>query len=163
MKRLGDLMGIVLIMTLVSLFIISAILTLLLGAQIYNSSVQGLQNNFFSITPTLYIAEKFRQYEYGSLTEISSVNGNTALVFHQKYDDLDYEVWIYEFENTLCELTIKSGSKINPHSGQPIMEVNEFTVNRLNHDLFQIIISGKSGQSSELLLNVRSEAGYEQN
>lgn len=158
MKRLGDLMGIVLTMTLVSLFIISAILILLLGAQIYNSSVLGLENNFFSITPTLYIAEKFRQYEAGALTELGSINGTAALVFHQEYDGEDYETWIYTLENNLCELTVKSGSKINARAGQPIMEINEFTVNRLDNNLFEIIISGKGGQNSKLLLNARSEA-----
>jgi len=119
---------IVFVIALFSVFVLSAMFLISIGANIYSKTMVNMDNNFNSRTAAAYIIEKVRQSDSDGAVRIESFGNNNAIAIHQNINETEYTTYIYEYENSIKELTKKDSIELSPEAGQNILEVKSFSV-----------------------------------
>jgi hypothetical protein len=136
-------------------FALTAIFVAVLGAQVYRSSAEKMQANFDTRTSLVYISEKVRQ-STGTNFEVRDVEGQSALVITEEYDDgQTYETWIYTYNGKLCETTISADGEMQPGTGQSIMDMKAMDFD-VDGDLVKITSVNDAGDEESITLSRRS-------
>ena len=76
------------IITLFGAFIVSALFIVVLGAHVYESTVNDMESNFTSRTAIAYVTEKIRQHDSSDAISIISVDSAPVLSLYQEYDNI---------------------------------------------------------------------------
>jgi hypothetical protein len=155
MGKKKHIVNVIFTLLLLGVFALSAIFVAVLGAQVYQSSAEKMQANFDTRTSLVYISEKVRQ-STGTNFEVRDLNGQSALVIVEKYDDgRTYETWMYAYDGKLCETTIRAGSAIEPGVGQKIMDMKSMDF-EADGDLVKVTSVNDAGDEESLTLSRRS-------
>lgn len=144
-------------LTLFFVFAASALIVLLLAANLYGSTVDRLQVNDQGRTALSYISEKVRQSDTGGSMEVSEVDGVSCFALSAEYNNTGYTTYIYEYGGMLKELFIRSGAQVSLKDGMDIMEIRSFSVHKKGENLYQFTAIDSQGNESSLLVSERSE------
>lgn len=144
-------------LALFCVFTASALLVVIIGANVYRSTVTRMQENYSVRTALSYVTEKIRQYDTEDSVDTAELSdGTDALLLKESYDGKSFCTYIYEDEGKLMELYIDAAQEPEKSDGRKIMDVDSFTVEKINPTLFYFTVIGDDGASEESYVSVHS-------
>lgn len=138
-------------------FASSAILVILLAADIYRNTTAMTESNYESRTVLSYMTEKIRQGDENGGVSIGSFDGHDSVIIRQNYGQQNYQTYIYEDEGVLRELFLLEGVEAVASDGRKIMEVHDLELEQLEKGMFRISCTAKEGEKLETVVTVVSE------
>ncbi len=148
------------ILFVLSLFVVfaaTAIALVLIGIQVFRTTVNGMSDNTQARVTTSYLTEKMHQGDLaGSVSIVSIGDGVQALCLEETHEEQAYETYIYVYDGNLKELLITKGSTLLPESGQDIAKVSSLTMEQVSSHLFSFVITNVDGSTDSLYLTTRS-------
>lgn len=146
-------------LALFCVFTASALLVVVIGANVYRSTVARMQDNYSARTALSYVTEKVRQHDTaGSVGMYSFDDGTPAIELKETYDTGTFNTYIYESGGELNELYIASSVRPEKSAGRKIMDVSEFTVDKISDSLLYVTVQEKDGSKEETYISVHSDA-----
>lgn len=118
-------------------FAASALIVILMSADIYGNITAQSASAFQSRTALSYLSEKIHQSDSNGNVSCGTLDGRNALVIRQQYDTGVYCTYIYEDNGILRELFVQEGTSVSASSGKEITSVNSFQIKELAYGLFQ--------------------------
>lgn len=163
-------------------FAISAILVILLGAKVYESTIKGSEKNYTAGTAVAYITEKIHRADSKDAVSVGSFDGIPALIIsgtnseEGKADSDTSETnssadnnaemagnkrdtettYIYACNGSLCELTALPDSGASAGDGTPILPVSAFSVSSDNGHIITFSCTDEDGNTASGKAAVRS-------
>lgn len=145
----------VFIMLLFLIIVILSVMIISLGKNIYNNINDDRKDNYELRVALSYVANKIRQADREDTVYLKEINGETAVVIKETYDAMNYETWIYNYDNGLYEILIDEGSSFNLSDGMKILEVDSFEISKIKENLYKFSVKNKVS-SAELVLSLYS-------
>lgn len=145
------------ILGLLVVFVGSALIWVLIGADVYHKITQDMESNFERRTPLSYIAAQVRGADEKGQVSIEFKEGRAVLVLSQKLAGIDYETWIYEYEGNLYEAYIESTTPITLADGMSLVAVQGLKMEKLQKNLLRFEAADHLGKTLELVISLRSE------
>ena len=145
------------ILTLFGAFIVSALLIVVLGARVYQNTVNQAEKGFSTRTSLAYVTEKIRQHDEDGSVSITEIEGHQVLCLSQKYGDTSYDTYLYYDNGYLKELTVDDFYTPSLTEGQDIIAVTDFEMQRVNDALYSFRITDADGASVSFYVSVYSE------
>ena len=138
----------------------TAIVVLLLSANIYKGVVSDSEKNFESGTALSYITQKIRQNDdcENSNISLSEFDGINALAISQNYNEQTYITYIYETNGELKESFLQEGIHASASAGTTIMEIGHLEIEEVTDSLLKLSCTSKSGDFTSTLINIHSNA-----
>lgn len=118
-------------------FAASALIVILMSADIYGNITSKSASSFQSRTALSYLSEKIHQSDTHGNVTCGTLDGRDALIIRQQYDTDIYCTYIYEDNGILRELLIQEGASVSATAGKEITSVNSFQIKELAPGLFQ--------------------------
>ena len=144
------------VLTLFGVFICTALIVALMGANVYRNIVGNMNRNFNAQTSITYISTKVHQHDAQDTIFVDKLGDSPALVFEQPLEGEVYQTWIYRFEGALWEAFVRKGGELEPGYGTPIMEIAGFDVQKTRDNLYLVSTTDETGQSVQLHIGTRS-------
>lgn len=139
-------------------FMVSVLLVLLTGADVYQRMAQRGQDSYDQRTAAQYIATRVRQADQAGMVSVRDFAGQDALVLTQEYDGFPYETLVYCYGGYLRELFAGAGSEQDPEYGEPILAAE--TLQIMDKDsCLQVELQLPEGKEETLILHLRSGEG----
>lgn len=126
---------------LFSIFAICAILLIAFGANIYKKTVSNLEEHFNVTTSLAYIEEKFRQSDDSDAFSVIEFGDGNALLIQNTVNDVDYNTYIYKYDDHLKELRTKADNDLNPEAGQNLLYIKSYNVKSDGNGSFTFTIT----------------------
>ena len=150
-------------LALFCVFTASALLVVVIGANVYKSTVARMQDNYSARTALSYVTEKVRQHDTAGAVGIYTFEDGTAAVeLKEVYDTGSFSTFIYEDNGELMELYIDSSKTPEKSAGRQIMEVGSFTADRISPSLLYITVQEKNGEKNETYISLHSDTAGEE-
>lgn len=138
------------------LFTVTALMVLLMAARIYQTSVEQSSRNDTARTCLSYISEKVHQNDISGSVSIGTFDGCDALILKQSYHEDTYYTYIYPYNNALNELFIKEGANAAAQNGKKIVEIDSFSMERVNDHLIKFHCLDSTGHSASLIVGLET-------
>jgi len=136
----------------------SALMVVLIGANIYKETVWRMDQNFSTSTSLMYVSTKIRQNDASGDVFLSKVDSLPALVLENTYNGIVYQTWIYHDNGALYEIPlVQKGTAVRRGDGHSVVEVGRFYISEEAGGLFRFTSQNKDGNSVSLLISLRSE------
>ncbi|MCI8400559.1 MAG: DUF4860 domain-containing protein [Lachnospiraceae bacterium] len=129
------------VLSLFGFFTITALAVVLIGLQVYRSTVTQMQDNYTAATALSYIAEKVRSCDESGSLQIAELEGQPALAIRQTVAEIPCVTYIYEQDGRLMELFVTEETPASLHMGEALTEVENFTVSSLEDGLFMVSLT----------------------
>ncbi len=155
-KQNKHIVDIMFVIALFSIFVLSAIFLISIGAGIYSKTMSTMTSNFNSRTAVAYIMEKARQSDVHDSVSVGDFDGNEALVITSTVHDKDYITYIYEYEGVIKELMVRTDITLSPSAGQDIIAVDSFHITPVNDSLVRCSVVMEEKESYEFYIDIRS-------
>ena len=141
-------------------FSATAVVVLLLSANIYKGIVSSSEAQFETTTALSYVTEKIRQNDTNGADSIylSEFNGRHALTIRQKFQNSAYITYIYEIDGELKETFVQEGIAASAKSGTTVMKVTDFKMEQISDNLLQFSCKDNSGYSSSVVVSIHSHS-----
>lgn len=136
---------------------ISALFTILFGAQIYKNIGHRMEENFNGVTALSYVANQVRQADRAGMIDVVNQEQTPVLRLQQRYDGQTYETLIYYQDGTIKELFTSVDSGLGLDDGIEIMESDGLEFTLISDHLLRVVSKGEHGGT--LLLALRSGGG----
>ncbi|MBQ7919306.1 MAG: DUF4860 domain-containing protein [Lachnospiraceae bacterium] len=159
-KEKPHIVDVLFVLALFGVFTLSALVLVILGANIYKQTVSHMTNNYDSRMACSYFAEKIRQNDLASSVELGELYDTEALVFSQEINGETYATYLYYHEGYLKELFIKKGSNIGDDplaAGNPIMELEYLDMELISDNLLKIYFTLAPGQEQHVYLSTHCD------
>ncbi|MCI9598086.1 MAG: DUF4860 domain-containing protein [Firmicutes bacterium] len=137
-------------------FAASALIVIILAANVYGNTTDTLRINDESRTALSYVSEKIRQSDAQGSMEIVDVEQTRCLVMSSEYNGVSYSTYIYEYGGKLKELFIRNDAPISLESGMDITEISSLSINKRPGNLYQFVVVDSQGRERDLTLAERS-------
>ena len=147
------------VLALFVVFTLSALVLVILGANVYRQTVSYMDENYNARTAYSYLTEKVRQNDLYDSVFIGELEGATALVLTQEINDATYATYLYLHEGSLRELFIRQGSDIGPDplsAGQEILPLKDWEPEMAGDHLLHIVLTLEDSSRKELYISLRS-------
>ena len=140
-------------------FSATALVVLLLSANIYQGIVTDSKSQFQQETSLSYITTKIRQNDEGGIHNIyiDQFDGYDALAIEHSYDDIPFITYIYKTDGELKEIFLQKGVSASAKSGTTIMEVENLTMQEITDGVFKFSTTTADGCSNSVIISVSSE------
>jgi len=160
-KSLADgshMIDILFTLALFCVFAASSLMVVLIGANVYQSTVESQEQNFVTCTSVSYVTSKIRQHDASGAVYMDTLDGVDALVLEQYELGRTFQTWIYHHDGALRELMTESGNagSVHPDAGQSIVEVEEFSISAVNANLLRLSARNDAGKSVEIMVSLRT-------
>ncbi len=142
-------------------FAATAFLVVTLGANVYQSTVSTMEENFSGRTALSYVAEKIRQNDSADSVSLTQIGDTPALRLLQTLDDEEYATYIYYTEGCLRELFTRMSLEPSLEAGQTILELDSFSVRQVQENLYQFTVTDEKGRPVSLYISPRCGAAAE--
>lgn len=143
------------VMLLFLILIFLSIMIIMLGRNIYSQISSDQTSNYEKRVSLSYVANKIRQNDKKDCIKIEKFDGKNAIVINETYDGVKYETWIYFYNNAIYEMFIDAGIEFNLDDGMKILDVEAFTIEILEENLYKFTAESNA-ESTELILNLNS-------
>ena len=138
------------VLALLCVFAFSAMILIVLGANIYKVTVNHMNDNFDSRTSYAYIAQKIQQHDSDGSISAGTFDGRQSIILKDDINNASYSTYLYESDGYLCELLARTGQKMNADAGTKIIPVRDFQIKTENPNLYHIIIRTDAGRDIDL-------------
>lgn len=147
------------VLALFVVFTLSALVLVILGANVYRQTVSYMDENYDARTAYSYLTEKVRQNDLYDSISIGELEGTTALVLTQEINDTTYATYLYLHEGNLRELFMRQGSDIGADplsAGQEILPLRDWNPEMAGDCLLHISLTLEDNTQKELYIALRS-------
>lgn len=151
----GHLVDFLFTLALFCVFALSALAVVIIGADVYKSTVAEMGRSYDSRTSVTYIAEKIRQNDRKDAVSVRPFGDGDALVLRQTVNEAVYETYIYADGGKLKELLIPQGLELQPADGQSIMDIQDFQVELTAGSLVTLRVTSADGTLSRMAVAPR--------
>lgn len=141
------------VLTLFFVFALSALTLVVLGANVYRSTVNHMDENFTDRTSYAYVTQKLRQNDEAGVVSVSEFGGQNACVITQEINNTVYNTYIYEYDGYLCELLSRADMEMEPGAGTRIFEVEEFKIEQIKDQLYKVNLAFVDGKTMQLYIS----------
>ena len=107
----------VFVLIIFSVFALSVLMVLMLGARIYKNMTDITNENQEERTLLSYIWTKVKNGDKSGSISVGEFYGLTALCFDENFDGVPYRTSIYQYDGWLYELFCETGMLTDPESG----------------------------------------------
>lgn len=149
-KSNGHIIDILFTLGLLCVFTASALMIVLIGSNVYKSTVASMASNYDMRTSLTYISQKIRQNDIENGIHISNIGNTTALVLEQNFNKKDYQTWIYYDNGSIKELFTRKGNKISLDKGREIMQANNFNIEYSENGIYTFTSTDKDGKTASI-------------
>lgn len=146
------------VLALFCLFAIYAILLIIVGARVYQKTVNRMEDNFNVRTPFSYISEKIRQADQSGALEAGTIGDYDALIIHEELQGKEYCTYIYAQDGSLKELFTAKDNSLAPSAGQAIVPINDFKITSLSDTLYLISFTDTDGKQLNMTIGSKCSA-----
>ena len=143
-------------LSLFGVFAISTLLVVVIGANVYRSTVSTQEANAVKRTSLAYVTEKIRQNDESGSISIGEIEGVPALILKSAYGDQHYCTYIYVYQGNLRELFVKSTTAPTLIAGQIITEVTDFSIEQVSDTLYLVSSSDQNQEAMSMYIHTRS-------
>lgn len=147
------------VLTLFLLFAVSALMLVMVGARVYQNTVNDMASNFDERTAFAYVTERIRQNNDANTVSVGTLEDVNSLILSQKVDGETYETYLYLHDGYLKELFIKKGSYLGENmlnAGQKILELKAFQVESIQDSLYRIFFESAHSDPMTLYVHVQN-------
>lgn len=144
------------ILGLFFVFTLTALVVVLIGVNVYESTVNNMNENYTSRTALSYVGEKIRQNDSSGNITVGEVQGSEALMIEKNVNGVPYIIYIYAHDGKLKELFIKKDQPFLPGDGESIMDVAYFKIAKLSNNLIKIETNDGNGKTLDTFINLHS-------
>jgi hypothetical protein len=122
-------------------FAASALVVLLLSANIYEKVTEASDDHFTSRTACAYILEKVRQNDAGGNIQVENIEGADCLALTRATDTTPVTTYIYTKDGKLKELHIRQGTDFTLADGTDIAPVESLEIIPLGDQLYRLQVT----------------------
>jgi len=158
-KEKKHIVDILFVIALFGIFVISAIALISIGAGIYSKNMNNMTKNFNSRTAVAYVIEKVRQADSKDSLRLCHFEDIPAISISNTINSKEYITYIYQYENELKELTVRSDVPLSPQSGQMIIEIEDFQISSVNNNLVDCKMTMPDGESYDFQICMHTGGG----
>lgn len=160
-KNQGQAMQILFSIILLLSLMISGLLTIVFGADVYEKINERATENFNSSTALSYVSSKVRQQDTTGAISVEEQGDISVLKITEKYDDTAYYTKIYVKDGKLKELFASEDSAVALEDGLDIMALEGMQFKMEKEDLLSVKLTGENAKKNErvdeVFLHLRSE------
>lgn len=154
-KTGGHIIDIVFTLALLCVFTASALFVVLIGANVYKSTVADMGENFDIRTSITYISTKIRQNDTPGGIFVAKLDDVDALVLEQNLNEQVYQTWIYHCDGELREIFSKKGNPVHVTDGQTIMSMPDLKIEETEDRMLRFTYIGGAGNQVSLVMSPR--------
>ena len=155
--RRHSLFELLLMLFLLFIFAASALIVVVIGADVYSNINHNMDSNYDLRIPLSYVSNKIRQADREGAVSLQTKEGTTVLVLQSVQNGSNYETWIYEYEGYLYEVLYEQGQGLGLEAGTPVIPVNGFSMKMEADNLLTLTANDASGKRLDLRLALRSD------
>ena len=143
-------------LSLLLVFLTSAVMVLLLAADIYQETTGRSAQAHTDRTVTAYLTEKIHQNDVEGRVYLDRLEDCPALVLEHMQGEQSYCTYIYCYDGVLRELMAQKGLEVSPDRGQKILELQSLQGEEVKDGLFSFTCTDDSGHTSSVYVAVQS-------
>lgn len=136
-------------LALFCVFAASALMVVLIGANVYKNTVSHMDASFVERTSLTYVVTKVRQNDGVGGVSLTEIEGIPALALDQTVDGEVYRTWIYHYDGALRETFTSLDNEFDPENGQVIVEVPGFRFEQADGMLRLTALDADGGFTSQ--------------
>jgi len=155
MRKSGRSIDTVFVLIVFSVFAISVLMVLMLGASIYRNINDITIENQNEHTALAYIWTKTKNFDQVDGISVGDFNGISALFIDENIDGTHFRTIIYNHNGWLLELFSDASLEFSLNDGVPVVPADGLHFEAIEHGLIQVTISDMS-----LYLSPRSVLGF---
>lgn len=130
------------VLALFVVFAISALMLVILGADVYKKTVTSMDKNFEDRTATSYIVEKIRQADQADSIRVTDLgDGEDALCIVRRVGENEYHTLLYVYDHSLCELSTRGDATPVPEYGTKLFSLDNLTITKESEHLFTVTVT----------------------
>ncbi|MBQ0042648.1 MAG: DUF4860 domain-containing protein [Lachnospiraceae bacterium] len=148
------------VLFVVILFCIFAFCSLILvvfGAEVYEKTMEHMDNNYIERTAYAYISEKIRQNDMKDAVSVEQFGDDDAIFLKNNYADKDYYTVLYVDDGWLKELFTADPYLLGAKAGTSIYECEGLKARWEEEELLNVLVKTKNGEQ-EIYAAIRSES-----
>lgn len=151
------------LLALFCVFAFSALMLVMLGSDIYQTTVQNMSKNYNSRTAFSYITEKIKQQDQSGSIAITTFGDGDALALYQNIGTSDaeeqsYVTYLYLDQGNIKELFTTADNTLSPSAGQSILECTTFQAKLISPGLYHVFLQTADGEEASLYINAKSDS-----
>ena len=151
-------MGFLLVLLVFALFMVSAVLVLLTGADVVQGITERDQASYEQRTAAQYLATRVRQADETGAISVCATETGDRLVLSEEIDGFPFETTVYCHDGYLREMFCASGYAFDAEFGEKILPAERFCVTDYGEYL-EMEITFADGATQSMILRLRSERG----
>ena len=140
----GQRMDTVFVLIIFSIFAISVLIVLMLGAGIYRRISDISHDGADERTVLSYIWTKTKNFNEADMLSVTGFHGENALAINEVLGGTEYQTLVYHHDGWLCELFTEKGLGLSPQDGVRVMRLESISFESLEHGLIRVTTGGKS-------------------
>lgn len=148
------------VLSLFCVFTITAFVVVIIGANVYRSTVNHMESTYSTRTALSYVTEKIRQHDEKGQISFTELDGYPALLLMDTTDGIDYTTYIYSDGSRLLEFTVSDGTSVNSKMGQEIIAVEDFSFTKESDGFLRLSARDTDGNILSMYLHLRNSTGY---
>lgn len=154
-KENRHMIDILFVISLFCVFAFSALMLVIIGADIYKSTVTHMEENYTTRTSYAYLSEKIRQKDNLDGISIVQFGDGDALALSEEIADNHYYTYLYLYDGSLRELFSATPESLGPEAGQEIMDCASFSITEVQSGLYLFHLESPDGQTTDLYTATR--------
>lgn len=148
------------VLSLFCIFTVSAFLVVMIGANVYRSTVKNMEDTYSTRTALSYVTEKLRRYDGRGLVSLTELDGTPALTFYDSTDTEDYITYIYSNGDALLEFTAGSDMDVSTDMGKEVISVKNFSISEKEDGLLCLSAEDTDGNITTFYVRLQNNSGY---
>lgn len=160
MQRKHSMIDLFFTLTLFCVFAVSALIVVVIGANVYRSTVAGMSENYSTRTAVAYVTGKVRENDRAGSVQLGILpcdSSVSALSLTRYGEPQSICTYIYFYDGALRELATTDAYAVNldPSTGQVVAELENASFEQLENELFRFTAVGANGPE-ELIFALHS-------
>ena len=158
-KRDKSIVDMLFLLALFGVFLISALFVVFFGAYIYQNTVNNMEDNYNARTTVSYITEKLHRADEAGSINITTENASSVIAMTQHTDFGDYITYMYLYDNSLKELTLRSDAELNKAAGVDIFSLTAFKATAEGNGMYKFEITDTDGATNIFYVTLSAAKG----
>lgn len=145
------------VLTLFAVFAVCSMLLIAFGANIYQKTINNVDEHFNLSTSVTYVSEKLRHGDDSGAIDVIPFGDSNAFRISTTIDGITYYTYIYQNDGYLKELYTKSDNSLGPNAGQKLLPISEFVISEQSDGLYSYTITDLSNSSMNMKICLKTD------
>ncbi|MBO5430295.1 MAG: DUF4860 domain-containing protein [Peptococcaceae bacterium] len=156
MEAAGRIWNTVFVLLLFCVFTLTVGLTLILGADAYQSIHQHMEAQYDERTGPAYLEAKVHHYDKAGAVQLEQFAGSTALALYEEIDGKVYKTLIYYYDGYIRELFFEDELAFQAEDGQRVLLAQDLSFHWAQTNLLQIVCTTAGSEEAALMVYLHS-------